>query len=197
MRAPCKIDGCERTSAGRGWCKMHWSRWRKHGDPLFVPVSGIDWNVKATCSVPDCGRPNHAHLFCTMHLARYEKHGDPTVVGERLGRPLKGTQPTYAAIHKRVSRAKGPAQDHSCVDCGKTATSWSYVGGCRNELREIVQGHELAYSQNMALYEPRCTSCHRKFDGAGDRPRNDKGQFVPGAEVIVRVVVDDAEAVAA
>ena len=32
----CSIEDCDRPAAGRGWCKMHWKRWRKSGDPLAV-----------------------------------------------------------------------------------------------------------------------------------------------------------------
>ena len=37
----------------------------------------------------------------------------------------------------------------------------------------------MAYSLDLSHYHPRCTSCHRKFDGAGDLPRNPAGQFLP------------------
>ena len=33
-RPTCSISGCEAPSVGRGWCKIHWSRWRRHGDPF-------------------------------------------------------------------------------------------------------------------------------------------------------------------
>lgn len=29
----CSIEGCEKPARRRGWCDMHWIRWRKHGDP--------------------------------------------------------------------------------------------------------------------------------------------------------------------
>ncbi len=31
----CKIEGCNKKHAGRGWCYMHHRRWLRHGDPLF------------------------------------------------------------------------------------------------------------------------------------------------------------------
>lgn len=29
----CKIDGCSNTHEARGFCKMHYARWKRHGDP--------------------------------------------------------------------------------------------------------------------------------------------------------------------
>lgn len=33
----CSIEGCDRKSRARGWCNLHWRRWRNHGDPLYTP----------------------------------------------------------------------------------------------------------------------------------------------------------------
>lgn len=29
----CVISGCARKAHARGWCRSHWERWRRHGDP--------------------------------------------------------------------------------------------------------------------------------------------------------------------
>jgi hypothetical protein len=28
----CSIEGCEKPIFARGWCHMHWTRWRRYGD---------------------------------------------------------------------------------------------------------------------------------------------------------------------
>lgn len=33
MSRKCKETGCEKRELARGWCGMHYERWRKHGDP--------------------------------------------------------------------------------------------------------------------------------------------------------------------
>ena len=32
----CSIDGCNKPTVGRGWCRKHYSRWYEHGDPLIL-----------------------------------------------------------------------------------------------------------------------------------------------------------------
>jgi hypothetical protein len=34
MSRPCTIEDCNRNVVARGWCNLHYDRWRKHGDPL-------------------------------------------------------------------------------------------------------------------------------------------------------------------
>lgn len=31
----CKIEGCERQHAARGWCSLHYYKWKDYDDPLF------------------------------------------------------------------------------------------------------------------------------------------------------------------
>lgn len=34
----CSIDGCRKTSWERGWCKMHYNRWHRHGCPHHISI---------------------------------------------------------------------------------------------------------------------------------------------------------------
>lgn len=171
----CKLENCDRVVECRGWCKLHYSRWQRHGDPTVVITQS-----KRPCTVKDCAKMAHAHGYCPKHLVRWQKSGDPHVVGLRTGRPLNGEVPTFAAIHKRLSRGRGPAKLQFCVDCGGAAQEWSYRGGAPIELIGKVGEFECAYTEDLTFYDPRCTSCHRKYDDAGNRPRTARGTFAGG-----------------
>lgn len=32
-KTACSVDGCDRVSVGRGWCRVHYNRWHRHGSP--------------------------------------------------------------------------------------------------------------------------------------------------------------------
>lgn len=32
----CSIEGCEGSVTSRGWCERHYTRWKRHGDPLVT-----------------------------------------------------------------------------------------------------------------------------------------------------------------
>jgi hypothetical protein len=40
IRPPCIIAECKNKHHGKGFCKKHWERYKKYGDPLFVKASG-------------------------------------------------------------------------------------------------------------------------------------------------------------
>lgn len=73
----CSIESCGRKHYAKGWCNLHWKRWRKHGDP-----STVSEVARQPCSVVDCDRLAVARGWCDMHWRRWRKHGDPAV-GER------------------------------------------------------------------------------------------------------------------
>lgn len=51
MKRCCSVEGCNRPVCARGWCSMHWQRWRDRGDPN-APAR-IRWDGR--CNV--CGAP--------------------------------------------------------------------------------------------------------------------------------------------
>lgn len=58
----CSIDGCGGVHVARGWCKKHYHRWARYGDPLVLHTGGPEverfWRrVNKNGPVPDA-RPD-------------------------------------------------------------------------------------------------------------------------------------------
>jgi len=56
-RPPCTIDGCDSPSVGRGWCRKHYLRWYKTGDPNKVRKS-----IRTGRRLHDPGEHNYTPL---------------------------------------------------------------------------------------------------------------------------------------
>jgi len=69
-------------------------------------------------------------------------------------------RPSYATMHARLARIRGPASRYRCVDCGRAARDWSYDWSCPDELMDRFG----AYSADPNRYQPRCRRCHHRFD---------------------------------
>ena len=71
----CAVEGCDRNSRSRGWCPMHYGRWRKYGDPTIIQRQPRP--VDAKCSIPECEGEFYGRGWCNMHYNRWRNHGDP------------------------------------------------------------------------------------------------------------------------
>jgi hypothetical protein len=38
---PCAIPDCDRPQRSRGWCKLHYARWRHHGHTDLEPADPL------------------------------------------------------------------------------------------------------------------------------------------------------------
>jgi hypothetical protein len=86
----CTIEGCGKAAIARGWCPMHYRRWKKHGDPLTlkqVQQHGLPVSLRLWTNVdrgPDCwewtgykdpngyGRLNIGGVPCLTHRISME-----------------------------------------------------------------------------------------------------------------------------
>lgn len=151
----CAVEGCGRQAAARGWCKMHWARWKKHGDPL-----GGNWDkpkLAQFCEIDGCDREARSHWdmtvsVCAMHYLRKLQTGSfdpPNVVQSPDGlclldgcnSPIRGVFAKYCERHYYQLRRNGefittvvdgvvvpvdiPEYEH-CVYCGKPSEGQRY-----------------------------------------------------------------------
>lgn len=77
----CSIDGCDKPVNGRGWCKMHLTRFYRHGDPMAIQA------YPDGCSIEGCERKFYARGWCRLHYNRWLSNGDPLVAAEQYSDP--------------------------------------------------------------------------------------------------------------
>lgn len=73
----CSIIDCSNSVVGRGWCKMHYTRWLRHGDPNFTVILPKGIQDGHICLIPNCKSPSKWKGFCKKHYKRQWRHGDP------------------------------------------------------------------------------------------------------------------------
>lgn len=166
MGAVCAIDDCEKKARTRGWCNLHYLRWKRHGDPNRIAPLRL-------CAVADCDNKARSRGWCQMHYQRWWTNGDPNRIAplrpprmRGVDNPRwKGDDIKYESVHTRVRRYRGPAVNHSCQHCGSTAKDWAYDRTDVNERIDPETG--FPYSTNLARYIPLCKPCHWRFDRTG------------------------------
>lgn len=90
-RPLCSIDGCGKARQARGWCKSHWGKWKRFGDPLHQGKSPLP----ECCEIDGCERSARSRwkqgnlALCAMHYLRMLNAGstdnpfnDPTPDGK-------------------------------------------------------------------------------------------------------------------
>lgn len=71
----CTIDGCDKPLLARGWCSAHWTRWKRHGDPLGGGAKRSP--ALAECTIEDCGKTPLARGLCVKHWRADMANTDP------------------------------------------------------------------------------------------------------------------------
>lgn len=146
----CSVEGCEGSHFGKGYCNLHYNRMRRSGTTDLVLVE----RETRVCEVDGCDEKHWSSGYCSMHYRRAKRTGVPGPA-EKMHVFIKGVVTSYSAAHAKLVRERGPASQFPCTDCDKQAEEWSY--------RHNEPG-TFAWSDNPYDYDPRCRSCHRRFD---------------------------------
>lgn len=66
----CSVDGCDKLTHAKGWCRAHWSRMHRFG--RLEKIRGID---KGICKVENCNNSADSLGLCRLHYHRQYVHG--------------------------------------------------------------------------------------------------------------------------
>lgn len=129
-----------------------------------------------TCTIVDCDRRRRARGWCISHYNRWRLNGTPGPATFAPSADLthgaehpnwRGTAIGYRGAHNRVTRLKGKASAHPCVECSGEARTWAYDGADAKKID--AQGRR--YSADPAHYLAMCAACHCRRDGYGFRSK--------------------------
>jgi hypothetical protein len=107
----CSIEGCESPVNAKGWCKKHYARWQRTGDPLAT-LRGIKSAARPTvCTVDGCDNVVNAHGWCKKHYDRWLRTGYTGTEG--LSRNAPGEySPCSVDGCSRIARTRGFCPGH-------------------------------------------------------------------------------------
>ena len=156
----CSVPDCQKPSAQRGWCPMHYQRWRQHGD-LDRSRASRPKPPRQLCSVEECDQIHEAQGYCNKHYLRWKKHGNPQTVTVRRGmdHPSWRTgEIAYITAHTRVYKARGTADHCSVTDCdtGCSTFHWANLTGNYADVMD--------YSQMCAVHHSRYDRERRRMN---------------------------------
>jgi hypothetical protein len=169
--ATCSLPGCERMHYGKGYCRGHYRRLKRYGDPL-------GWKHQQTeaCEVPSCGSKPWARSMCTAHYQKWRQYGDP--LADRNRKPQSCTiaacdKPAHGRgwchLHYQRWRSHGdpewqaPRFEECVIDgCGKAP---------RSAKASMCEAHYCRIRRNGTLESGQCAVCQEPLPSGSTRQR--------------------------
>ena len=107
----CAINGCDREHYGRGWCSLHYQRWKRWGNPVYTAVRPPRLSA-ADVVAYELKRATRESNGCIIPTS-YQKpngkacvdfKGKPVLLNRlvlevKLGRELKGAEQANHSCH--------------------------------------------------------------------------------------------------
>lgn len=172
----CSVTDCENSHYAKTYCRTHWSRYNKYGDPQWTPTLQRD----LTCEIEGCDKHSITKNMCKGHYSLWWYYNTEPGSFNPDHHNVKETV-SYQGAHYRIRRTRGHARDYKCVDCDKQARDWSLRAGTENVLYGAAHGsqgtNKSAYSVNPMDYEPRCGDCHKRYDAETGNRSYKTGQY--------------------
>ncbi len=81
MKRQCILADCTKPYGARGYCGMHYMRWKKYGDPNRLRERPYERDLP--CTIDGCWNRRAGRGWCAAHWKRWKAYGDPMVTKHR------------------------------------------------------------------------------------------------------------------
>ena len=95
----CKILNCDNKHYCKDFCRKHYYRFQRYGDPLYMPYKN---HTGDSCIIEGCNNITCARGFCNIHYKRFRLYGDPlNIINESHGMSQAIEYRTWANMKAR------------------------------------------------------------------------------------------------
>lgn len=140
----CTVSSCDRPLRSRGYCNLHYQRWRQHGDPF---VNMHDRYNGMVCNVDGCAGSILARGWCSIHYDRWRHHG---TTDSHKG-VNQNTHKVFCIRKHRLSGANIRVNDRGsriCIACQN-----DYAADYYRKNRSVIQARSAEHRRaNRGLY---------------------------------------------
>jgi hypothetical protein len=116
----CKVEGCDQPVHVKQvqFCRLHYSRWNRHGDPL-----AFKRKQRPSCTIDGCDLPAVGRKLCSKHYSRQKRYGTTELAERPLICSVEDCERLVQALglcdmHYRRQKA-GRAEQRLCLYCGE------------------------------------------------------------------------------
>lgn len=204
----CSVPECCKPARARGWCKLHWKRWRQHGDPNAGAYRPLD----CRCSVAGCDRTpkrwwKKKLTVCDLHWRRLYSTGTAQIREDKFSswvqcsvdgcdKDARSPKSGMCEMHYYRLRRNGAA-DLQIQLRAPVVTSHGYVIVPAHG-HVVAQSNGMAYEHRKVLYDAigigphQCHWCKGDIEWMatgphklvvdhldGDKSNNNRGNLVP------------------
>jgi len=82
MESHCSVNGCRAPVNSRGFCSLHYQRWKKTGDPNGVRTRRLRRGYQTrdgACEIAGCEKRISSKRLCRKHYYALWANGDPLI----------------------------------------------------------------------------------------------------------------------
>lgn len=180
----CSLPTCSRKHYGRGYCTLHWQRWKTHGDPNTLTIAPQIPRV-GSCSVGGCRQKVRNQGLCANHYQQKRmgrtpmpRAGIPPSLPGEEWRPLPGTSEAYGVSNlgrvrsvPRLDRAGRPLAGRILAQ-STHPHGYRYLALIIDGKRQRWRVHQLVAGLFIGPRPAGLDVCHNDGDPSNNRVEN-------------------------